>query len=264
MPSLLIEDHGPIRTLTLNRPAHRNALTPELQHELIVALDAVSHSKATRVLILTGAGDAFCAGLDLAALKELAKVQQPGSQPAFELADDSHRFARILRTLYELPIPTIAQVNGHAIAGGTGLATVCDFTFAVPNAKFGYSEVKIGFIPALVSAFLTLQIGDKRARNLLLSGSIFTAEQAHALGLVTEIVEPAQLAARVQAMAQILIANSPASLCATKALLADQQRAWLDHAILLALSASRRSRITPDFTEGVTAFLEKRKPVWKV
>jgi methylglutaconyl-CoA hydratase len=262
MLPVLVSDSGPVRTLTLNRPTHRNALTPAMQQQLIDALADAAASPHVRVLILTGAGEAFCSGLDLAALKDLVHVAESGSAPAFELADDAHRFARILRLLYELPIPTIAQVNGHAIAGGTGLATVCDFTLAVPHAKFGYSEVKIGFVPALVSAFLALQVGDKHARNLLLTGAVFTAEQAHALGLVTEIVSPDALTARVQALAETLIANSPASLRATKALLADQNRTWLDQAINLALEASAAARLTADFREGVTAFLEKRKPTW--
>src|ERR1700677_3607786 len=175
MKPVLVTDSGSIRLLTLNRPDHRNALTPQMQHELIDALDDTARSKSVRVLVITGAGQAFCAGLDLAALKDLAHVQEPTSQPGFELADDAHRFARILRTLHELPIPTIAAVNGHAVAGGAGLATVCDFTLAVPAAKFGYTEVKIGFVPALVSAYLSLQLGDKRSRDLLLTGRLFTA-----------------------------------------------------------------------------------------
>ncbi len=264
MQPILIADFGPIRTITLNRPSHRNALTPQMQHDLILALDAAASTPSIRVLVITGAGESFCAGLDLAPLQDLSALPSTSSAPAFELADDAHRFSRILRTLYELPIPTIAAVNGHAIAGGTGIATVCDFTLAVPAAKFGYSEVKIGFVPAIVSAYLALQLGDKRARNLLLTGAIFTAEQAHALGLVTEVVPPDALAARVQSLAETLLANSPKSLSATKTLMADQNRAWLDHAIALALQASATSRATTDFCEGVAAFLEKRKPVWSV
>ena len=259
---ILISDTGPIRTITLNRPTHRNALTPQMQRELITALDAVAESSAVRVLVLTGAGEAFCAGLDLSSLKDLAHVPAASSSPAFELADNAHRILRILRSLYDLPIPTIAAVNGHAIAGGTGIATVCDFTLAVPAAKFGYTEVKIGFVPALVSAFLALQVGDKRARDLLLTGRLFSAQEAHALGLVSEIVAPADLFTRVQSLAETLLANSPTSLAETKGLLADQNRAWLDNALALALKASAASRRTPDFREGVTAFLEKRKPSW--
>ncbi len=256
MATILTHDEGGIRKLTLNRPDRRNALTPEMQAELIDALDEAAQSSSIRVLVLTGAGDAFCAGLDLSAL------QATRSKSALELADDAHRVARIFRTLYELPIPTIAAVNGHAIAGGAGMATVCDFTLAVPSAKFGYTEVKIGFLPALVSAYLSLQIGDKRARNLLLTGRLLSADEAHTLGLVTEIHPREALFTQVDELAQTLIANAPGSLRATKALLAAQNRPWLDHAIEAALSANAAIRTTAGFHEGVAAFLEKRKPVW--
>jgi len=260
MHPILIHDAGPIRTVTLNRPGHRNALTPAMQSELIAALDDAAASPTTRVLVLTGAGKAFCAGLDLEAL--MREPEAPPETTNLELSGDAYRFARILRALYELPIPTIAAVNGHAIAGGTGIATVCDFTLAVPTAKFGYSEVKIGFVPAVVSAYLTLQIGDKRARNLLLTGTLFDAPHAHSLGLVTELVEPELLATRVHQLAETLIANSPASLRETKALLANQNRSWLDAAISLAIEANNSARQTPDFREGIAAFLEKRPPTW--
>ena len=180
-----------------------------------------------------------------------------------EYRADAERIARLFRTLYELPRPTIAAVQGAAIAGGTGLATICDFTIAVPAAKFGYTEAKIGFVPALVSAFLALQIGDKRARDLLLTGRLFDAAEAYRLGIVNEVVAPENLAERVQGLSKTLRANSPASMAATKRLLAEQNRVWLDSAIGVAMEANARSRETEDFQEGITAFLEKRKPVWK-
>ena len=256
MATILTQDEHGIRTLTLNRPDRRNALTPEMQQELIDALDDVSRTESIRVLVLTGAGEAFCAGLDLSALQAMR------GRSALELADDAHRIARIFRTLYELPVPTIAAVNGHAIAGGAGLATICDFTLAVPSAKLGYTEVKIGFIPALVSAYLSLQVGDKRARDLLLTGRLLSADEAQRIGLVSQILPREALLARVHELAQTLVANSPGSLRATKLLLAEQNRLWLDHAIDAALKANASIRDTPDFQEGVSAFLEKRKPAW--
>ncbi len=174
---------------------------------------------------------------------------------------DAERIARLFRTLYELPLPTIAAVNGAAIAGGTGLATICDFTLAVPGAKFGYTEVRIGFVPALVSAFLALQVGDKRARGLLLSGRLVGAEEARELGLVSEVVSREAMGEKVREMATTLVANSAASMAATKRLLAEQNRVWLDAAIAMAMEANAVSRGTEDFREGVTAFLEKRRPV---
>ncbi|MFZ0745617.1 MAG: enoyl-CoA hydratase-related protein, partial [Terracidiphilus sp.] len=157
---------------------------------------------------------------------------------------------------------TIAAVQGPAIAGGTGLAMVCDFTLATPAARFGFTEARIGFVPALVSAFLTLQIGDKRSRDLLLTARLFDAAEALHLGLVNEVVPPDELAHRVKALAEILVANSPESLRATKRLLAEQNKAWLDAAIDSAIEANVHARDTADFREGIAAFLEKRRPVW--
>jgi methylglutaconyl-CoA hydratase len=253
--SIVVADDGPIRSITLHRPERRNAMTPEMQLELIAALEETA-SSSCRVVVLAGAGDAFCSGLDLSALKAVA------DKGAAEHRANAERIARLFLTLYELPVPTIAAVHGAAIAGGAGLAIICDFTLATPAAKFGFTEVRIGFVPALVSAFLALQVGDKRSRDLLLTGRIFDSEEAYRLSLVNEIVAAEELAQRVRSLADALIANSPESLKATKQLMATQNRAWLDAAIALALEANALSRETLDFREGVTAFLEKRKPVW--
>jgi len=253
--TIVVTDEDGVRTVMLNRPERRNAMTPEMQGELIAAMEEAAGSDC-RVVVFVGAGESFCAGLDMVHLQGMA------SKSAAEHTADAERIAKLFRTLYELPKPTIAAVHGAAIAGGTGLATICDFTLAVPGAKFGYTEVKIGFVPALVSAFLALQIGDKRARDLLLTGRLFQAEEAEKLGLVNEVVPHDQLAARVQELAKVLKANSPQSMAATKRLLADQNKAWLDTAIAQALRANAETRSMQDFNEGVTAFLEKRKPVW--
>src|SRR5215469_3103606 len=200
--TILVTEEDGIKTIMLNRPERRNAMTPEMQDELIAALERASNGHS-RVVLLTGAGDAFSAGLDLVHLQAMATKSQSAH------VADAERVARLFRTLYELPKPTIAIVHGAAIAGGTGLATICDFTLAAPGVKFGFSEVRIGFVPALVSAFLALQIGDKRARDLLLTGRLFQSEEAEELGLVNEIVHPEELLARASALAKILKANSP-------------------------------------------------------
>jgi methylglutaconyl-CoA hydratase len=253
--TILVSDDADGRAITLNRPERRNAMTPEMQEELIAAMNEAAISSC-RVVVFRGAGDAFCSGLDLAALRSM------NDKTATDHRADTQRIATLFRTLYELPKPTIAAVHGAAIAGGTGLATICDFTLAVPSAKFGYTEARIGFIPALVSAFLALQIGDKRSRDLLLTGRLFDAVEAHRLGLVNEVIQPDALEERVSALAQVLAANSPESLAATKRLLALQNKAWLDAAITQAMHANAQARETSDFKEGVAAFLEKRKPIW--
>jgi methylglutaconyl-CoA hydratase len=251
--TILVTDKAAIRTITLNRPERRNAMAPGMQVELIAAMEAAAADNC-RVLVFAGAGDAFCSGLDLSVLHE--------ARTAAEHRADAERIATLFRTLYELPVPTIAAVHGAAVAGGTGLATICDFTLATPAAKFGFTEARIGFVPAVVSAYLTLQFGDKRSRDLLLTGRIFDAAEAYRLGLVNEVVPSENLAERVQVLAETLVANSPQALAATKQLLAAQNKAWLDAAIEAALEANAQARETADFREGVAAFLEKRKPVW--
>lgn len=253
--TVFVADAGPVRTITLNRPERRNAMTPEMQTELIAAMEEAAAGDC-RVVVFAGAGEAFCAGLDLASLQKM------NDKSAEEHRADAERIARLFRTLYELPKPTIAAVHGAAIAGGTGIATLCDFTLAVPAAKFGYTEVRIGFVPAVVSAFLALQLGDKRARELLLTGRLFDSSEAYRLGLVNEVVAADALQARVRALAEALAANSPAALGATKRLLAAQNKEWLDRALAAAMEANAEARETADFREGVSAFLEKRKPVW--
>ena len=203
--TILVAEEGWVRTITLNRPERRNAMTPEMQDELIAAMEEAAAERLPGGGA-SGAGEAFCSGLDLTVL------QGAKDKSAAEHRADAERIARLFRTLYELPKPTIAAVHGAAIAGGTGLATICDFTLAAPAAKFGYTEARIGFVPALVSAFLVLQIGDKQARGLLLTGRLFDAAEAHRLGLVNEVVEAEDLAARVEALAEMLAENSPKSL----------------------------------------------------
>src|SRR5436305_12112748 len=206
-----------LATITLNRPEKRNAISFELISDLMRALDEVAQSPA-RVLILTGAGKAFCSGMDLKNLKALI-----GRSPEQSL-EDSRTMVRLFRTIYEFPKVTVAAVNGAAIAGGTGLALLSDFTLAVPEAKFGYTEVRIGFVPAIVSTFLLRQVGEKQARDLLLTGRLFGADEATRLGLITEIVTPETLLTRARDLAAILVENRPASRRATKKLHTDHAR----------------------------------------
>jgi len=244
-----------IATLILNRPDKRNAISYELIDELLRALEEAKDSTA-HVLIVTGAGRAFCSGMDLDNLKALA-----GRSPEQNL-DDSKKMASLFRSLYEFPRPTIAAVNGPAIAGGTGLAALCDFTLAVPEAKFGYTEVRIGFVPAIVSTFLLRQVGEKIARDLLLTGRLFDAQEALRIGLINEIVPPEKLLVRARELAGQLMENSPMSLVYTKRLLSEHARKELDSQIEAAIRENAGIRTTADFREGIASFLEKRKPKW--
>jgi methylglutaconyl-CoA hydratase len=244
-----------LATITLNRPEKRNAISFELISDLLGALDEIKTS-AARVLIVTGAGKAFCSGMDLENLKSLI-----GRTPEQSL-EDTRTMASLFRTLYEFPMPTFAAVNGPAIAGGTGLALLCDFTLAVPDAKFGYTEVRIGFVPAIVATFLLRQVGEKIARDLLLTGRIFDAEEAKRIGLLTEIVPPERLMERARELAAHVMESSPLSITYTKRLLTDHGRAGLDAQIEAAIRENAGIRSTADFREGIASFLEKRKPQW--
>jgi len=253
--TLRLEHAGEIATITLNRPEKRNAISAEMIAELLCAFDEVEASPA-RVLIVTGAGKAFCSGMDLEGLRALATNSPEGN------LEDARRMVRLTKRLWSFPKPVIAAVNGHAIAGGCGLATLCDFTIAVPDAKFGYPETCIGFLPATVSVFLARQIGEKQARDLLLTGKTFGAEEAFRLGLVTKIVPAEELMPAVHALASTLIACSPVSLKMTKKLLCDFAAPEVDRELELAAAENVKIRSTEDFREGLSSFLEKRKPRW--
>ena len=254
--TLLLESSGPIATITLNRPDKRNAISVPMIADIFSALDAVEKSHA-RVVILTGAGKAFCAGMDLEMLATIAK------NSAEENMEDSRRMARLFRRVWSYSKPLIAAVNGPALAGGCAIATLCDFTLAVPEEKFGYTEVRIGFLPAIVSVFLTRQIGEKRTRDLLLTGRLLEASEAREIGLVTEIVPPEQLVERAREYADTLIEASPSSLTRAKHLLTSAVASSVDHDLERAILENARIRCTPDFREGLASFLEKRKPVWR-
>jgi len=244
-----------VKTITLNRPEKRNALSPALLEELTEALHEAETCDCG-VVILTGAGPSFCSGLDMEHLETMnARTPQDHRR-------DSENMARVLRTLYDFPKPIIAAVNGPAIAGGMALATIPDFTLAVPESKFGYTEVRVGFVPAIVASFLIRQVGELRTRELLLSGKILKAQEALHLGLVTQIVEHDDLIPSANALAQTLLLNSPQAMRAVKELLAKHAKRRLDEELADGIEANAQQRSTEDFREGVRAFLEHRRAEW--
>ena len=253
--TLILAYDGPLATITLNRPEKRNAISYELIDELLRALDHIQTSPA-QIVILTGNGKAFCSGMDLDNLRAIT-----GRTDEENLAD-SAKMARLFRGLYGFPKVTIAAVNGPAIAGGCGLATLCDFTLASTEAKFGYTEVRIGFVPAIVAMFLLRQLGEKHARDLLLTGRIIAADEAYRLGLINEVVPPEKLMPRARELAVSLLENSPVSLVSTKQLLSSYAAYDLDRQTQIAVEENAHIRTTDDFREGVSSFLEKRKPRW--
>ena len=243
--------------ITLNRPEKRNALSHELVAALKDAFTQAEKDDAVKVIVLKANGEAFCAGADLAYLQQLQNFSYEEN-----LADSDHLKELFLR-IYTLKKVVIAQVQGHALAGGCGLATVCDFSFSVPEAKFGYTEVKIGFIPAIVMIFLLRKIGEAKAKQLLLSGELITAEAAQHTGLINFIVQRDALEQEVITFAQRLITtNSSTSMEITKHMIASVQSLSLEDALTFASKMNAQARASSDCMKGIQAFLNKEKIQW--
>lgn len=243
--------------ITLNRPDKRNALSPDLVSALKEAFSSAASDKQVKVIILKAEGKAFCAGADLAYLSEMQEYSYT------ENLEDSHHLKDLLLQIYTHPKPVIAQVQGPAIAGGCGLAGVCDFIYSAPEAKFGYTEVKIGFVPAMVLVFLIRKVGESRATQLLLSGELIDAESALAMGLIHRISYIDHLDEDVNQFADLLIRNnSDASMKLTKSLIKQVQDIPLEAALALAAETNAKSRATEACKRGIQAFLNKEPITW--
>lgn len=246
-----------IATITLDRPDKRNALNGEVVRELRAAFADAEADENVKVVILAGNGKAFCAGADLEYLQQLQ------SNSFEENLIDSKELMQLMQDIYSLEKVVIARIEGDAIAGGCGLASVADLSYTVPAAKFGYTEVKIGFVPALVSVFLVRKIGEGRARELLLTGKLISAEEAVKHGLINGVIPAETIKEEVQALAEKLCAEASGnSLKVTKQLVS----AALDKSLAEALEAAARTnaetRQHPDCQKGIGAFLNKLKPGW--
>lgn len=246
-----------IGILTLNRPEKRNALSHELVADLKEAIGHAEKDDHVKVIVLKANGEAFCAGADLSYLQQLQKFTHE------ENLQDSNHLKELFLKIYALPKVVIAQVQGHALAGGCGLATVCDFAYAAPEAKFGYTEVKIGFIPALVSVFLLRKIGEAKSKELLLGGELISAEAAVHMGLINKVVPSEKLESEVFTLAKKLASgNSGQSMKLTKQLIADVQSLGLHEALTYAAEMNAKARNTDDCKRGIAAFLNKEKLTW--
>ncbi len=246
-----------IGTITLNRPEKRNALSYDLVTELKEAFQAMAANDAIRVIILQADGKVFSAGADLAYIEQLQ------NNTFEENVKDSNHLKELFQLIYEHPKPVIAKVHGHAIAGGCGLATVCDFVLAAEEAKFGYTEVRIGFIPALVSVFLIRKIGEGRARELLLSGELYSAPAVQQMGLINKVYPAQELDAGVNELAQQLIQNnSGQSMALTKKMIAEVQHLETQQALNHAAQLNAEARGSEDCKRGIAAFLNKEKITW--
>lgn len=246
-----------IAKITINRPGKRNALNPALVSALTLAFDKAANDPLVKVVILKANGGVFSAGADLAYLQKLQHFSY-----AENIAD-----TELLKNLFEkirtLPKIVIAQIEGHAIAGGCGLATICDISFAVPEAKFGYTEVKLGFVPALVSCYLVQKVGETVAKRLLITGELISAETALAYHLITFIQESENITDIVFNFALNLCNNTAGnSLMLTKQLINKTSDAWLDSCLDNAVKVNASTRESDDFKHGIAAFLAKEKINW--
>jgi methylglutaconyl-CoA hydratase len=253
-----IREEGRVATLVLHRPEKRNALDHALVAHLKDALQAAAAREDIRVVVLTGAGPVFSAGADLAALERLQQAT------AEQNAADSAHLAGLYEQIYLHPKPVIAMVNGHAIAGGCGLAAVCDFAIASAEAKLGFTEVRIGFVPAIVSVFVMRKLGEAAARDLLLRGRLVTAQEAVAMGLINRAVAAEALDSTVQELAhELSYETSGTAVALTKQLLAAVPGMGLHEALVHASQMNAFARGTEDCRAGVAAFLKKSAPPWK-
>lgn len=246
-----------VASITLHRPEKRNALNGAMVAELRAAFKQAETDPDVKVIILKGAGEAFCAGADLEYLQQLQLNTRE------ENLADSKELMQLMQQIYYHDKIVIAQVEGHAVAGGCGLVTLCDLSYAVPAAKLGYTEVKIGFIPALVAVFLVRKIGEGRARDLLLTGRLITAEKAADYGLLNEVIPADSIAEHVARVASDLCTGASAnSLKVTKKLITGVFDQPLENALEQAARSNAETREHTDCQRGIKAFLNKEKMVW--
>lgn len=243
--------------IVLNRPDKRNALNSIMASELFETFKKAELDNNVKIVVLKANGDAFCAGADLAYLKDLNTFSYE------ENLEDSMNLKEMFRQIYKMKKIVIAQIEGHAIAGGAGLATVCDLVFSVPDAKFGFTEVKIGFVPAIVSIFAIRKFGESHTKNLLFSGDLISAAKAQDIGLVNFISDKEKIDSEVQKFANHLLNNTSAnSLALTKNLINKIQDMDLEAALDYAARLNALARGSDDCKKGIGAFLNKEKIVW--
>ncbi len=251
------ESRSPAVLITLTRPDRRNALSRDLIAALTEAFAKARDDASARSVILTGSGNAFCAGMDLAELQASVAVDEGTEPPVW---DDALKLAALYDLIYTLPKPTIAAVNGSAVAGGAGLVSVCDLAIAVPEARFGYPEVRRGLVAAMVLPHLLRHVGERAARHLLLTGESLPAIAAVEIGFINEVVSSEQLMPRAQALSHALAEGGPNALARTKELLHlfSRQALGLEE----AAKASAAPRLSEECRQGLDAFFNKRPAPW--
>jgi methylglutaconyl-CoA hydratase len=251
MPDVLIEQKDRATFLTLNRPERRNALTIELLTELTAALEAAAADRAQRIVVLRGAGQAFCAGLDLQETSVTEKAHRSADM-----------IARTLLAISQTRLITIAQIHGAAVAGGAGLMSACDFVVAAERTKIGYPETKRGLVAGLVMTFLRRQLRERDIRELLFTGDLISAERAREIGLVNRVVARAELENETEKIIAAVLQNAPIALASTKKLIEELWSSSVKEDVERALRHHMEARESAEAKEGIAAFLEKRSPNW--
>ena len=251
-----VQHEGGVARVTLNRPDVRNAFNDALIQELTAWAESVQPGGPLRAAVLSGAGKVFCAGADLTWMSKTITYSHE------ENLRDARGLARMLEALNRLPIPLIGRIHGAALGGGIGLAAVCDIVVAAEDAIFGFTEVKLGILPAVISPFAIAKIGQSAARELFLTGARFTAARAREIGLVHTVVEPPDLDRAVAKHLNDLLSSGPRAVAAAKALIASIVASDPDAASEHSVEAIARQRVSAEGQEGMRAFLEKRTPAW--
>ena len=241
---------GGIARITLNRPDKRNAITSEMMSALLDALQRASHDSAIRILLIRGSGKDFCAGLDLSEVLKSAEDAQASLTSARRLGD-------LYIAMRRHPKPIIAAVHGRALGGGAGIATASDLILANESAQFGYPEVKLGFIPAIVATMLRRAVNERQAMELALTGEPLNASRAYAIGLVNRVYPDAEFDAEVERYVATLAANSATAMSLSKRLLYETDGMSFETSIEAGVQANVQARTTDDFKRGVERFLKK-------
>jgi methylglutaconyl-CoA hydratase len=252
---------GPVGTIVLNRPDRRNALTRAMISQLQQALSDLHVEKRVRAIILTGAGTAFCAGMDLHEMHAAATL--PDAEKSQDWADTAEAYRELVTKMIEHPKPIIASVNGPAIAGGAGLVLASDIVVATPAAQFGLPEPRRGIVAGVVAPLLAFRAGASTAARLLLTSAMYSAEEAHRVGIYHELIDEPRLWARCVQLGEECAAGAPEALQLTKRLLYETIGEHLATQLTVGAAMSATSRTTEAAQEGLTAFVEKRKPEWK-
>lgn len=257
MKFIRYESRNRIGYITLSRPEKKNALNAEVVGELIQAFKQAENDESSKVIVLKAEGDVFCAGADLAYIQKLQ------GNTFEDNLEDSTLLKDLFLQIYQLKKVVIGQIQGHAIAGGAGLAALCDFSFSVPDAKFGYTEVRIGFIPAIVMVFLLRKVVESKAKELLLSGNLIDSKTAMNMGLINWVVDNNELELKVNEFAQKLVQkNSGQSMEVTKKMISKVQSMELEKALEYATKMNAKTRESDDCKKGIEAFLAKYDISW--